>query len=85
MIVLCLFLPVTCPTSTTPSGKPTVNFEKEQYWSEVIENSPIDTDLVILVASSSSNEEPEYDLIESTPYSYLTKTYLFIQSTPLLL
>ena len=58
-------LTVTCPTTTTPSGNPTVQFEKDQYWSEVIENSQVNTALVTLVARSSSSERPQYDLLES--------------------
>ncbi|XP_046463988.1 uncharacterized protein LOC124209829 isoform X3 [Daphnia pulex] len=53
----------TCPTTTAPPADSTVHFEKQQYASEILENSPVNTFIVELSATTTtSNEKPEYSL-----------------------
>lgn len=55
---------VTCPT-VPPAGNSKVQFEKQQYASEILENSPVNTFIVTLSATSTVfNEKPEYSFAE---------------------
>ncbi|XP_046463997.1 protocadherin Fat 4-like isoform X12 [Daphnia pulex] len=65
LICDCTTTPVaaTCPTTTAPPADSTVHFEKQQYASEILENSPVNTFIVELSATTTtSNEKPEYSL-----------------------
>ncbi|XP_057366143.1 uncharacterized protein LOC130687004 isoform X2 [Daphnia carinata] len=65
---------VTCPTTSTPTpGSPTVHFDKQQYASELVENSPAQTLVVSLNAESSSmDEQPAYSFAESYDATYFS-------------
>ncbi|KAI9550662.1 hypothetical protein GHT06_006214 [Daphnia sinensis] len=65
---------VTCSTTSTPNpGNPTVHFDKQQYASELVENSPVQTLVVRLNAESSSvNEQPVYSFAESYDTRYFS-------------
>ncbi|XP_045035321.1 uncharacterized protein LOC116930806 isoform X11 [Daphnia magna] len=65
---------VTCPTTSTLTPEnPTVHFDKQQYASELVENSPVQTFVVRLNAeSTSADEQPEYSFAESYDTRYFS-------------